>query len=276
MARLSRKSRGGRRGGGRSKNGRKPPQPPKDELDKLLAQLPADSLDRKILTDFCSKTGELVANFEAELAPAGREYDPRKAMEMAISYFEVTCETHLRIVHDLETARALERDVDVEVEAILAWFRQWVRQRVRIAAPGSAKAKELGPELTRQLLRISSEAKARAWHSLRVVSDAPIPATPVPAPEADPPASAPLEFEARVIGAEVHATSTKGSPSGKPGRRRKPETDPIVARWHAEGEPDIRTLADNLFPNESGSRKRYDQVRGAVRREKERRGKDRT
>jgi hypothetical protein len=75
--------------------------------------------------------------------------------------------------------------------------------------------------------------------------------------------------------AEVHATPTKASPSGKPGRRRNPETDPIVARWHAEGEPDIRTHADNMFPNEKGSRKRYDQVRGAIRREKERREKDR-
>jgi hypothetical protein len=224
-------------------------------------------------------------------ALAGPEHDPRKAIEMAISNFEVTCEAALACVHDLETARDLERDLDATVEGI----RDWFRQRVRITAPGSAKAKELGPELTRQLLRISSEAKARAWHSLRVVSDAPATAGQA-APgrvsvetvetfvSATPFSDLPQEhsqhadmLKADSSPAEVHATSTKASPSGKPGRRRKPETDPIVARWHAEGEPDIRTHADNMFPNETGSRKRYDQVRGAIRREKERiRKKDRT
>jgi hypothetical protein len=164
MAQLSRKSRG------RKSRGRKPPQPA-DEFARLLAQLPADSVDRKILTEFSSKTGELFANFEAEFAGdklAGREPDPRKAMEMAISNFEITRKAALHTVHDLETARNLERDLDAAVEGILEWFHQWAG----IATPGSAKAKEVWEELNKQLHKISSDAKADAWRSLRAVPDA--------------------------------------------------------------------------------------------------------
>jgi hypothetical protein len=240
MARLSRKSRG-----------RKPPR--KDKLDKLLAQLPADSLDRQILTEFSSKTGELFANFEAEFALAGREHDPRKAIEMAISNFEVTCEAALGCVHNLETARDLERDLDAAVEGIRDWFRQWVR----IAAAGSAKAKELGPELTRQLLKISSKAKARAWHSLRVVSDAHIPATPVPAPEAPPPPEPVTAPEPQQAGADltVAPADAIAESSDVAARRKAREagvmpilTDKVWSanQWAIEASVDFHTVDNYL------------------------------
>ena len=55
------------------------------------------------------------------------------------------------------------------------------------------------------------------------------------------------------------------------GRRRKKETDEIVAQWYAKGEPDAPTLADQMFP-EAGEQRhsRIEQVRGAIRREKRR------
>jgi hypothetical protein len=67
---------------------------------------------------------------------------------------------------------------------------------------------------------------------------------------------------------EISAAEKRG-----PGRPRNPETDQIVMEWHAKGEPDVPTFVEQRYPQATGEERqgRIDQVRGAIRREKERR-----
>jgi hypothetical protein len=103
-------------------------------------------------------------------------------------------------------------------------------------------------------------------------------ATPLPAPVETSIAVPPVPTGTPPEPTPTEPTTTTGekqatSPSkGRRGRRPKPETDEITTDWHAKGEPDVPTFVEQRYPQATGEERqaRIDQVRGAIRREKER------
>ncbi|MEO8592307.1 MAG: hypothetical protein ABI759_03210 [Candidatus Solibacter sp.] len=142
---------------------------------ELLRQLPPDDPMRKVLTEFYSRSGEALANFDAKFAGealAGRPHDPQQAMRLAVSQYSRGCKAALSAVRDIESAAAVEQAFKAVIDGFLTWFVQWVK----LTVPDEADrvTRELLPELNRRLLKALHNARAGAWKSIRALAEAPV------------------------------------------------------------------------------------------------------
>jgi hypothetical protein len=211
-----------------------------DDLEGLLRKLPPDDPQRKLLSDFQSLMAEAFAKFQADQVDrslTGVPPDPKRALDFALFQFSNWAIAELRIVKDVESALQAELDSDLLTIGIMDWFVQWLRT----SCPHDEEtAKALCTQLNLKLLKMSNEAAAEMWRSVREQE------TPVDAPPPAAPASPDVSPTPTKSAASDRAPRKPGRPEANTTKRVKEEWPALKAKLGRKPKP--HEVAQIVFP----------------------------